>query len=233
MITHVFFDLDRTLWDFEANTKKALVELYAQFNLARLTSSPVEDFVQYYRTYNNTYWRLYLQKKITREEVRLKRFELTLKRMKVKEVNLADDINKAYIENAPYQKQLFPGTIETLKWLRLNGFQLGVITNGFKEAQEIKLKNSDIAQFFKHVVTSDCMGESKPHPKIFSYTLQLFDAKPNQVLMVGDDINTDILGAEQVGIQSVLFDPENKFRVRNDILKINRLNELKNLVIGL
>lgn len=232
MITHVFFDLDRTLWDFEINTKKALEEIYAQFSLAILSSSSVEDFVQYYRTYNNTYWRLYLQKKITREEVRLKRFELTLKRMKIKE-SLAEHVNKAYIENAPYQKQLFPGTLETLKWLKLNGFQLGVITNGFKEAQEIKLKNSDIAQFFTYVVTSDCMGESKPHPKIFNYTLQLFDVKPNQVIMVGDDIKTDILGAEQVGIQGVLFDPENKFRVRNDILKINRLNELKNLVIGL
>jgi putative hydrolase of the HAD superfamily len=233
MYTHVFFDLDRTLWDFETNTKNALLELYTEFNLSAKTQVSVEEFIRLYREYNNHYWDLYLKKEVSREEVRYKRFEFALNDMKIINKDLIKKISEAYVKNAPYQKALFPEVRETLSWLVEKNYKLSVITNGFREAQEIKLQNCEIRHYFDHVVTSECVGESKPDTSIFKYTLELNQVNPKKCIMVGDDIKTDVLGAEQSNIKGVLFDPHNKFSKRQDIPSIKRFSEIKNILLGL
>lgn len=233
MISHIFFDLDRTLWDFETNTSVALEELYLAFELNKKSNKNVADFIASYRKHNDFYWDLYLQKKVSREEVRLKRFELTLNDLGINDEGIAPKLSEAYVNNAPYQKRLFPGVHETLVWLSEKGYKLTVITNGFLAAQEIKLQQSGIRSFFDYLISSEAVGEGKPHPKIFKHVLNLYAVSPDKCLMLGDSFNVDVIGAEHVGIRGVLFDPHNMVARRPGIEKIEQFSDLKNVLLGI
>ena len=76
---HIFFDLDRTLWDFEKNSTRTLTELIIQFNLIEKGVSSTQDFIKRYRLHNEKLWDLYREDKITKNQLRGSRFLLTLK----------------------------------------------------------------------------------------------------------------------------------------------------------
>ncbi|SFT55666.1 putative hydrolase of the HAD superfamily [Lishizhenia tianjinensis] len=232
-IKHVFFDLDRTLWDFEKNSEVALFELHDNFELAKHAISP-EDFVKKYRAINNNYWKRYRKGYCTKEELRVGRFKdsftaLGINLLKEKHLNEAGDF---YISRAPYQKELFPNTLEMLKTLKEWGIKKHIITNGFSEVQYIKLSNCGLIEYFDVIVCSDEFGQNKPHPSIFEHALKQAGAQAHESIMIGDDLHVDVLGAQAVGIEGVLFDPEEKFTQRNGILKISDLQELPDLVMN-
>jgi putative hydrolase of the HAD superfamily len=107
---------------------------------------------------------------------------------------------------------------------------LYIITNGFGEVQETKMKNSGLNKFFNKVITSDTIGIQKPHPAIFHHALSSVHAKKNESLMVGDDIVTDILGAKRAGIDQVLLNPSRKPHNEDITYEIWSLLELKDLL---
>lgn len=78
---------------------------------------------------------------------------------------------------------------------------------------------------------SEDVGFNKPDPNIFLEALQLSKAKANASVMVGDDFQADVLGAEKVGIKGVLFDPHKHYGHRKEINKIDNLSELENLIL--
>lgn len=226
---HLFFDLDRTLWDFETNSEAALTILFDQLKLKNEIRS-FQTFHTHYKKINAELWFQYSKNEISKEELRTKRFERTLLKFKVDNPELVQKLSNGYIELSPYQTNLFPHTIETLEALKNDNYQLHIITNGFQEVQYIKLKNSGLIDFFDIILCSEEVGKRKPHPEVFQYALDRAKALKKESLMIGDDYNTDILGAEKFGIQSILFDPENKhFEGRHD-WKIKRLNEIPELI---
>jgi putative hydrolase of the HAD superfamily len=139
--------------------------------------------------------------------------------------NLANTLNHDYISIAPKETNLFPNTLETIKELSIN-YKLHIITNGFAEAQLVKLKSSGLKPFFDVIVCSEMVGKTKPHREIFELALQLANAKVSESVMIGDDHNTDIIGAIQMGIHAILFDPSNRYRKSAGLYKISNLNEL-------
>jgi putative hydrolase of the HAD superfamily len=221
---HLFFDLDRTLWDFETNSRNALQKLYDNFQL----SSYFEHFIHFHTTYhhiNNELWKKYGKGKISKDELRIVRFQKTMERVKIYDQGLVEQLNTTYISTAPKEKNLFPDTLETLKTLS-NRYKLHIITNGFEEAQITKLKTTDLFPLFDVIVCSEMVGKTKPHREIFQYALQKANAKPTESVMIGDDHTTDILGAIQSGMQAILFDPKEKYRKSAGQHKIKNLNEL-------
>ncbi len=210
-IKHLFFDLDRTLWDFEANSKKALQQIFTEYKL----ENQIEHFNHFHHTYlriNNDLWQKYGKKKITKEELRDARFLKTLQYHEIHNEELADKISQAYIDLSPKQTKLFPNAIETLTKLHDLGFKMHIITNGFVEVQYIKLKESKLEPFFDIIVCSEHIGFNKPDKRIFEHALNLANAKAEESMMIGDDLQVDILGANQVGMEAVLFDPEKKHK---------------------
>lgn len=225
---HIFFDLDRTLWDFETNSKKALNHIFHEYKLA-LHFNHFEQFHHTYLKVNADLWKKYGKNKISKQELRNTRFLKTLQQHQVYDETLAATISDAYINLSPKQTQLFPNAIETLQELKNRGYQLHIITNGFEEVQYIKLAESKLRPFFDVIVCSEHIGINKPDKRIFIHALELANAKSEESIMVGDDLQIDILGANQVGIEAILFDPYKKhkskaFRVIRD------LNELLDLV---
>lgn len=222
---HIFFDLDRTLWDFDRNSRAALKQIYNDRELSNYMPS-FTHFLSKYEKINASLWDLYAQQKISKEELRVKRFNDTLDVFNISNKELAQKIATDYVKISPYQTHLFPQTVEVLNELKSKGKKLHIITNGFLEVQHVKLENSKLKNFFDVILCSEEVGANKPDPKTFFTALEKAKANINSSIMVGDDLISDIKGAENIGMKSVLFDPNDNHK-NIDHLKIKALSELK------
>ncbi|MEX1192812.1 MAG: YjjG family noncanonical pyrimidine nucleotidase [Brumimicrobium sp.] len=231
-LNHIFFDLDRTLWDFETNSKAALVQIFDELKLADHIPT-FEVFYKEYRVVNAAFWDKYTKGIITKADLRAGRFAQTLEKFNVVNDQLSHQLGERYIQVSPYQTNLFPDTKETLEELKNNEHQLHIITNGFKEVQFIKLENSGILNYFDDILCSEEVGVNKPNPLVFQKALERTKAKKSESIMIGDDFNADVLGAEKCGIRGVLFDPHDHHAERSGIERIQSLNEIPAKIIGL
>ena len=224
---HLFFDLDRTLWDFEKNSTATLQEVFEIFQLEEKGVSSFSSFIEKYIDVNEAMWALYRVGKIQKEELRSIRFKNTLLHFGISDDDLALQIGEYYIKESPLKTNLFPNTIEILEYLREEGYQMHIITNGFEEVQHIKLKNSGLSSFFKEIITSERAGVKKPNSKIFNFSMELAGAQPEESLMLGDDIPVDLHGAKAVGMDQVYFNPNHHMHEEKMTYEVNSLLELK------
>jgi len=127
---HLFFDLDHTLWDFDANSKQALSELYEEHQLLGKLGADYNNFVEIYRRNNNKVWALYREGKIDQSTLRKRRFADTFAHFEYTDENFAVAFDKQYMEVAPIKGKLIDGCIDVLNYLR-EKYHLHIITNGF------------------------------------------------------------------------------------------------------
>ncbi|MDV3103470.1 TIGR02253 family HAD-type hydrolase [Thermococcus waiotapuensis] len=97
------------------------------------------------------------------------------------------------------------GAKRTLLRLKEMGLKLGVITDGNPIKQWEKILRTEIDDYFDDVLISDFVGVKKPHRKIFEKGLNRFGVRPEEAVMVGDRLYSDIYGAKQVGMKTVWF----------------------------
>jgi len=221
----LFFDLDRTLWDFEANSKKALQHLYGELKLGE----HIEHFNHFHHTYtriNADLWQQFGKGKVTKNELRNGRFHKTLAYHGIEDTLISQQMSDAYIEISPRQTQLFPNAMETLESLKKEGYSMHIITNGFPEVQHIKLENSGIAAYFSTILCSEDVGFSKPNGEIFAEALRRSGCTSRNAVMIGDDIKADIMGSLNAGWHAIHFDPERKFKKERNVKRIRSLEEL-------
>lgn len=200
---HLFFDLDHTLWDFEANSRQTLEELY---QLLSLKEKGIHDFDLFHKNYllhNDKLWDRYRNGYIKVDELRWKRMWLALLDFKIADEKLAREMGTIFLDLLPTRKLLFPYTIEILDYLAEKNYQLHLITNGFEKTQHGKLKSSGLDKYFLKVITSEGSNSLKPHKEIFEYAFQRTGASPSESIMIGDTIEVDILGAVNAGIDQV------------------------------
>ena len=228
-IKHIFFDLDRTLWDFEKNSIVTLTEIFNDFKLSNLGVSSVKLFIDKYKYHNNKLWDLYRDNKISKEYLRDSRFALALNEFNIQDSKLGESIGRAYIKKSPLKTGLFPNTVEVLNYL-FKKYKLHIITNGFNEVQHVKLKASLLNNFFKNVITSEQVGVKKPNKKIFKYALKNANALAEECVMIGDDYIADIVGAQNAGLKAIYFNPNlNKLNIIG-VPEIRSLLDLKKLL---
>ena len=225
---HLFFDLDRTLWDFEKNSVEAFKIIFQKRKLDKIFPD-FDTFIKTYKAHNERLWDLYRLRQITKTELRNSRFLLTLKDFGVNDVELAERIGDDYIEISPMQTGLFPQTIETLDYLAQK-YQMHIITNGFVEVQYKKLDNSGLRKYFTHIITSEEAKASKPKPEIFHAAISAANAKKKESLMIGDDLQNDILGAKSYGIDQVYFNSNSEKHSEDLTFEIQELKVLMNLL---
>ncbi len=226
---HIFFDLDHTLWDFNRNSRETLEELFEIYSLKNYGIEVFEDFVETYREVNDEKWDMYRKGLLTKAELRATRFYDTLLRFEVDHPELAAEIDHEYISRSPHKTNLFPHALEVLGYLS-EKYQLHIITNGFTEVQDIKLTNSGLKPYFTHKITSEIAGVNKPDPKIFAYALHAAGAKRQESIMVGDNLQVDIVGARRVGLDQVYFNPDKKPHGEEVTFEISLLSELRTLL---
>ncbi len=225
---HLFFDLDRTLWDFESNSLEALGELFDKYTLCDYFSCP-EDFVSTYHKHNERLWAEYRTGKLTKEILRSKRFELTLLDREIRDAELARQIGAEYLELSVIKTRLFPYSVEILEYLR-PGYKLYILTNGFSETQFRKMKNSGLEKFFDQVFTSEALGYKKPDPRMFSRAVSSVNARKQECLMIGDDPEVDIAGAARFGMDTVYFNNTGLSAPVAPTWEISHLKELEDIL---
>lgn len=230
MIQHLFFDLDRTLWDFEKNSRQALLHLFEKHQLEQVIKS-FESFHNSYKNHNARLWTQYGKGKISKEELRFKRFRDTLQQFQIFDTDLAVEIGEGYIATSPHQTNVFPNTHQVLDDLQKDGYRMHIITNGFKEVQFIKLEKSGLLQYFDLVLCSEEVGVNKPDPAVFLHALEYTGGTAHNSIMIGDDLQIDVLGAEKVGMKGVLFDPHRKYKHGTHEWHIQNLQELPEKLI--
>lgn len=206
---HIYFDLDRTIWDFEKNSREALTDIFFQYNLQDYIENS-EIFIETYETHNKKLWEDYGLGKIKKKDLITKRFRVTLEDFDINpglREKIAKNIGIDYVTISPTKTALFPHSHEALAYLK-GKYTLYVLTNGFKKVQTTKLKNCNLEQYFTKLICSEDVGVQKPNPEIFRYALKIVNAKKNESIMIGDDLKVDILGAKKTGIDQVYFNPQ-------------------------
>lgn len=220
-IKHIFFDLDHTLWDFDKNSALTFEAIFRGENL-------VIDLPHFLKTYipiNNDYWKLYRENKITQEALRTGRLRDCFNCMEVEiSQEVIENLATNYIKLLPNYNNLLEDAVDVLEYLK-NKYALHVITNGFEEVQHLKLLNSEISAFFNTVTTSEEAGVKKPDKKIFALALDKANGSPEESVMIGDNYEADILGAEGVGMQTIFFD----YYRHNNAAEISGVQKLKDL----
>lgn len=222
---HLFFDLDRTLWDMERNAHETLAELFHRYGLQHKGIESAELFIGNYNRYNDLLWDRYRRKLIDKATLRALRFKQSLAHFGVHDAELAEQFDRDYISEAPKKTNLIPGAIELLESLK-DDYRLHIITNGFPEVQHHKIAHSGLQPYLDIIITSEGCGYSKPDPRIFKYALRKAKASPAESLMIGDDLQVDIVGAREAGWDQVFFNPAKGEHEEEVTYEIGELGEM-------
>lgn len=226
---HIFFDLDHTLWDFDRNSAATIERLYNEYKLDEKGIPGFDDFILKYNVHNQAMWERFRKGQVRREELRWKRFWLTLLDYRIASNMLAHELSSAYIEILPTQTQLVPFAKDVLEHCK-GKYIMHLITNGFDLTQKMKLHHSGIGGYFTEIITSERGHAMKPHPTIFEYALTATGATTDNCIMVGDALDVDIVGALNAGWDQVYYNPAKAAHQHKLTYEVSCLSELKEIL---
>ena len=226
---HVFFDLDRTLWDFDAAAEVAFERIYDKYNLKSLGIPSAHEFHEVYHPLNEQLWVLYRENRITKDDLNRSRFLKPLEHYGIHDVELADHLSVDYMFYSPRIVRLVPGAMELLEYLKPK-YHLHLITNGFQEVQDTKLSLSGMKPFFETLTVSEEVGVKKPDPEFFFYALRKANAKSEESIVIGDEMAVDIDGARAAGIDQVFFNAKGDTVEGERTFEVRSLLEIKGIL---
>lgn len=226
---HIFFDLDHTIWDFDKNAREALQELYVLYKLDELGLLSADLFIETYTRNNHMLWAEYHTGKITKAELRQARFKKTFLDLGMHPDRIPQGFEDHYVRLCPTKTNLFPDAHETLGYLKTK-YTLHLISNGFSESQDIKIRGSKIGRYFRHIIISELVGVNKPDKAIFDYALKLAGTTKEESLMIGDSLEADVRGALDFGMDAIYFNPAGLDKPADVPLEIRHLKELTTIL---
>ncbi|MBS1681956.1 MAG: YjjG family noncanonical pyrimidine nucleotidase [Bacteroidetes bacterium] len=224
----LLFDLDHTLWDYETNSREALTDLFREYQLQE-KGIDNREFINTFEKINNEMWDLYDRGLLHRDAIRNERFHKILLTHSIDDYGLSLRISHDYLIHSPKKKNLMEGCREILDYL-FPKYPMVIVTNGFDEIQSTKLSSSGITHYFKDVITSARAGFKKPAKEIFEFALQQNGFSAPDALMIGDNLLTDMAGAQNAHIDTVYFNPMNLKHNSPVTFEIGKLTQLKQLL---
>lgn len=225
----IFFDLDRTLWDFERNLAETFRDLYDEHRLVHLGIDDFEEFFRVYKEVNGKLWDAYRKGDITKNYLKVERYHQSLLAFGVDERGLATALSRDYIRLSPLKTNLLPYTIEILQYLEPK-YKMHIITNGFEEVQRLKLERSGLRKYFDKIIISERAGYKKPSPQAFEFSVNKAAAETESSIMIGDDLAVDIQGAMNYGMDQIWFNFTNEVADFKPTHIIHDLSELKQIL---
>ena len=211
MIKTIFLDIDDTLWWFSRNSELALASTFRMMGCGEWCRD-YESCHDHYEHFNHELWQLYNHGDVEKEVLEVRRFEQALEASHYccDDIDeLAKAMNTCYLDQLVKNQHVMPGALELLQYLHKKGYQLNVISNGFKGVQECKLEAQGMNRYITHVVLSEDCGITKPRRGIYDYAMKLCCAKPDETVMIGDDPTTDITGAHNAGWHTIYLNTRN------------------------
>lgn len=230
----LFFDLDHTLWDFKTNSRRALRLGHEVMGLSRLGVPTVSAWIASFEKADDWCWAEFKAGRMDKPTLRAERFRLTFEGLGLtSEASICERLGEHYIETSPMQTSLMEGTVEVLETLKARGHRMVILTNGFEDVQHIKVDNSGLSGFFSGVYTSDFLGVKKPNPKAFELAAKAAGVPVDGgIVMIGDSIESDVEGAQNVGWDAVHFNVDGPLH-QHAWQSIRNLRELLDLPLDM
>lgn len=227
-ITHVFFDLDNTLWDYRRNAKITLVKLYEEFQVKEKFGYSFDEFYPFYYESNEQLWADYRDGKVTKDELRTRRFPEAFANLGIPNAEFALDYERRFVDEVTLSNYVVEGAEEILEYLK-DKYSLHILSNGFEEVTHDKINKSIVKNYIQTITTAEGAGAPKPNPKAFQVSIEKAGAKPDESIYIGDDWIADVIGATRFGMKAIFFNPLNENHLWiEEVPVIENLVELKN-----
>ena len=227
MIQHIFFDLDNTLWDHRKNAYFILEEIYRREEVYEKYNLGFEEFHKEYFTINERLWEQIRDGEIDKEYLRKHRFYDSFLFFGIDDFELSQTFEHNFLDEILNYNDLVEGAFELLEYLSEKGYQLHILSNGFKEVTYKKCELSGIKNYFQTITSADEINIRKPKPEIYKYALEKANAKKGESIMIGDDWIADIEGAKSFGLQVIFFDVFNDNFEADGVKVVKKLEEIK------
>ena len=230
--TDLFIDFDDTLYDTHGNAVIALKELFEALQLDQYFADPELFYDEYWNT-NIDLWTRYSKGEITRDYLIVERFRRPLSFGKgldpTEEYCLkASDVFLDFCSSKP---GVVEGAHELVDYLKAKGYRMHICSNGFHEVQYKKLRACGLYDSFDTIILSEDAGANKPSQQFFDFAFEKSGAVKETTLMIGDNFNTDILGAKQAGLDTAYFNRFPEYPASEPVtFEVTALKELMDIL---
>lgn len=203
MYRSIFIDLDDTIWAFSENAQDTFKEMYDKYDFDKYFDS-FSQFYSIYAEYNNKLWIEYGDGKITKEQLNERRFYHPLKSVGVNDKELAVNYSSDFFKSIVLKKKVLPNAFEALDYM-VGKYNLYILSNGFRELQEQKMRSAGVDKYFKKVILSEDIGVHKPYSQIFHYAISATQSELKSSIMIGDNWENDVRGAKDAGMHQGFY----------------------------
>lgn len=225
MINTILFDLDNTLLDFTKAEEIALAR-----TLSELGINPEEKVTKRYSEINLKQWKLLEQQKITRSELKIRRYKLLFDEFGFD--CSAEKAAKVY-EQFLSEGHFFMENAEEVLTNLCEKYDMYITTNGIAKVQKGRIKSSGLKKYFKDIFISEEIGFDKPRTEYFEKCFEKIENfEKEKAVVIGDSLSSDIQGGINAGVKTVWFNPkreENSSSIKADY-EISDLREIENLL---
>ena len=208
MIKFIFLDLDDTILDFHRSEAVALAKTLQSLNV-----TPTEEVIKRYSEINRQHWKALERRELTRDQVLVGRFSQLFEELGM---NVSANVAQSLYEKNLSESHFFIDGAPRLLMTLSRKYSLYIASNGTTVVQTSRIASSGIGRYFKGIFLSQQLGADKPQIEFFERaTGQIAGYNPEESIILGDSLTSDIQGGINAGLHTCWFNPHH--RERGDI----------------